>query len=234
MNSLYQNILRQEESLSGLLDRAENNPDVVQSLQEQIAAGLEHIQKSVADYEDFARKEIVMAKREKSLQRANKFKDTVHTFRDRFLRTQARQAQRVTEVQERQELFQRRAPTRPQQVPNLSSTCRHFAACLTLQQDTTVISIEDYHQREHLALHDTERHMDDFIAAGQNALNNLVEQRTILKGAHRKMLDAANTLGLSRTVIQYIERRGTQDKWIFWGGVVLCIFIMWAIVHYLT
>ena len=76
--------------------------------------------------------------------------------------------------------------------------------------------------------------MDDFLTAGRNQLNELAEQRGILKNAHRKMLDAANTLGLSRTVVQYIERRSAQDKWFFWGGVVLCVFFMWAAVHYLT
>ena len=48
------------------------------------------------------------------------------------------------------------------------------------------------------------------------------------------MLDAANTLGLSRNVIQYIERRVSQDKWVFIAGAIVTFFSMWAIVHYLT
>ena len=48
------------------------------------------------------------------------------------------------------------------------------------------------------------------------------------------MLDAANTLGLSRNVIQYIERRSTQDMWIFIVGFIITLLSMWAIVHYLT
>ena len=38
-------------------------------------------------------------------------------------------------------------------------------------------------------------------------LDDLVEQRTVLKGTQRRLLDAANTLGLSRDVIGWIERR---------------------------
>lgn len=38
-------------------------------------------------------------------------------------------------------------------------------------------------------------------------LDNLVDQRNMLKGTQRRLLDAANTLGLSRDVIGWIERR---------------------------
>lgn len=38
-------------------------------------------------------------------------------------------------------------------------------------------------------------------------LDNLVDQRTMLKGTQRRLLDSANTLGLSRDVIGWIERR---------------------------
>lgn len=46
-----------------------------------------------------------------------------------------------------------------------------------------------------------------FIAQGQEVLNNLVDQKNILKGTQKRLLDAANTLGLSREVIGWIERR---------------------------
>lgn len=49
--------------------------------------------------------------------------------------------------------------------------------------------------------------MDDFIAQGRAVLDNLVDQREMLKGTQRRLLDAANTLGLSRDVIGWIERR---------------------------
>ena len=61
-------------------------------------------------------------------------------------------------------------------------------------------------------------------------LDNLVDQRNILKGTQRRILDAANTLGLSRDVISWIEKRSTQDTWIFAGGAVVtfvCFFLIW-------
>jgi DNA-binding XRE family transcriptional regulator len=38
-------------------------------------------------------------------------------------------------------------------------------------------------------------------------LDNLVDQRNMLKGTQRRLLDSAHTLGLSRDVIGWIERR---------------------------
>lgn len=49
--------------------------------------------------------------------------------------------------------------------------------------------------------------MDDFIAQGRAVLDDLVDQRNVLKGTQKRLLDAANTLGMSRDVINWIERR---------------------------
>lgn len=46
-----------------------------------------------------------------------------------------------------------------------------------------------------------------FIAQGREVLDNLVDQKNVLKGTQKRLLDAANTLGLSREVIGWIERR---------------------------
>ncbi|KAG0243988.1 protein transport protein bos1 [Mortierella sp. GBA43] len=76
--------------------------------------------------------------------------------------------------------------------------------------------------------------LDDMLNQGKAALEDLFHQNTRLKSTQRKILDAANTLGLSRNVIQLIERRSTEDKWIFYAGVIITLLAMWAIVHYLT
>lgn len=66
---------------------------------------------------------------------------------------------------------------------------------------------EDLALREHTFLQESERHIDTYIAQGRAALENLVEQRGILKGTKTRLLDAANTLGLSRETIGWVERR---------------------------
>jgi len=60
---------------------------------------------------------------------------------------------------------------------------------------------------EHSFIQNTETRLDEFLAQGREVLDNLVDQRNMLKGTQRRLLDAANTLGLSRDVIGWIERR---------------------------
>lgn len=60
---------------------------------------------------------------------------------------------------------------------------------------------------EHSFIQNTDSRLDDFLAQGREVLDNLVDQRNILKGTQRRLLDTANTLGLSRDVISWIERR---------------------------
>ncbi|TWW70196.1 Golgi SNAP receptor complex member 2 27 kDa [Takifugu flavidus] len=54
-----------------------------------------------------------------------------------------------------------------------------------------------------------------------------------LAGTHKKMLDVANMLGLSNTVMRLIERRATQDKFIMIGGMLLTCVFMFLVIRYL-
>lgn len=107
---------------------------------------------------------------------------------------------------------------------------------------------EQHALREHSFIQNTDTRLDEFIAQGRAVLDDLVDQRNVLKGTQRRLLDAANTLGLSRDVISWIERRrcvrppkshlshhlsqilSTQDMYIFFGGAIftfICFFLIW-------
>ncbi len=88
---------------------------------------------------------------------------------------------------------------------------------------------ESHALREHTFIQQTEAQLDAFIAQGREVFGNLVEQRGILKGTQRRLRDAANTLGLSRDVIGYIERRSTQDNIIFAVGALFTLVCFWYI-----
>ena len=60
---------------------------------------------------------------------------------------------------------------------------------------------------EHSFIQNSDSRLDEFIAQGREVLDNLVDQRNILKGTQRRLLDTANSLGLSRDVIGWIEKR---------------------------
>lgn len=69
------------------------------------------------------------------------------------------------------------------------------------------VSREEHALHEHTFLQGAEERLDDFLAQGREVLDNLVDQRAVLKGTQRRLRDAANTLGLSRDVIGWIDRR---------------------------
>ncbi|CAJ0748468.1 21080_t:CDS:2, partial [Entrophospora sp. SA101] len=106
----------------------------------------------------------------------------------------------------RSELLGRRHNTNTPEHPYQNNINNHVNNNMTREQHAL---------REHEFINDTETKLDEYIAHGREVLHNIYDQNNILKNAQRKMLDAANTLGLSRNVIQYIERRMSQDKWVF-------------------
>ena len=67
--------------------------------------------------------------------------------------------------------------------------------------DSPYSARETHALREHTFIQNTEAQLDAFIAQGRSVLGNLVEQRGILKETRKHLLDAANTMGLSRELI---------------------------------
>ncbi|KAM4622771.1 Golgi SNAP receptor complex member 2 isoform 2-T2 [Discoglossus pictus] len=53
-------------------------------------------------------------------------------------------------------------------------------------------------------------------------------------GTQKKILDVANMLGLSNTVMRLIEKRAFQDKVLMIGGMLLTCVVMVLVIKYLT
>ncbi|CAL4242790.1 unnamed protein product, partial [Meganyctiphanes norvegica] len=98
--------------------------------------------------------------------------------------------------------------------------------------DETSIDV-DYGLQHHNKLQDANRNVDEMLDQGYNMLSGLRDQGSTLKGAHKRVLDLANTLGLSNTVMRMIERRSVQDKYILCGGMILILIILYFILRYL-
>ncbi|XP_053555712.1 Golgi SNAP receptor complex member 2 isoform X2 [Bombina bombina] len=62
----------------------------------------------------------------------------------------------------------------------------------------------------------------------------LLSRNYTTNGAQKKILDVANMLGLSNTVMRLIEKRAFQDKAIMIGGMVVTCVIMVLVFKYLT
>jgi Golgi SNAP receptor complex protein 2 len=119
-----------------------------------------------------------------------------------------------------------------------------------------MLSRDHYALKEHSFIQETDKRLDEFLAHGRDVLGDLVDQRNVLKGTQRRLLDTANTLGMSRDVIGWIEKRryvflpfsfcaaddsgilflfsgSTQDMYIFLGGAVFTFFCFYMIWRYL-
>ncbi|KAG8739744.1 protein transport protein bos1 [Ceratobasidium sp. 414] len=207
MNSLYTLGLRQTASINGDLEKLRSG-DSSSSLQGQISASLAAFNRTIDDYESMAKKEIVKTKQEKAFMRVSKFRTDATELRIEFDRVKEHVANTKSKVN-RNDLLgdapqsaarQRFHTTQPDGGENSENP---FAA----SAQPTYGLREDHALREHSFIESTENQLDAFIAQGREVLDNLVDQRNILKGTQRRLLDTANTLGLSRDVIGWIEKR---------------------------
>ncbi|GAA5872051.1 hypothetical protein JCM16303_000959 [Sporobolomyces ruberrimus] len=86
--------------------------------------------------------------------------------------------------------------------------------------------------KEHDFFQSTSSTLDAYLAQGQAVLGNLTTQREVMKGTKKRLLNAANTLGLSRETIQFIERRTKADWWILVGGGTFTLVCFGMILKY--
>ncbi|KAF8979528.1 protein transport protein bos1 [Entomortierella lignicola] len=222
MNSLYNHALKQVNALQRDLEKFQSGEDTSVALQGQIAATVNAFKRSIDDYDAMAKKEMIDAKREKAFARVTKFREDLDSINRNFAQLKSREEQ-LSHGRNRTQLLERRQSriNAPVEHPYQSASSSPYL------QQAHAIRERDFAQK-------TGNVLDDMLYQGKAVLDDLYQQRPMLKSTQRKMLDAANTLGLSRNVIQLIERRSTEDKWIFYAGVCVTLLAMWAIVHYLT
>lgn len=94
-------------------------------------------------------------------------------------------------------------------------------------------SIEiDYSLQHHNSMLNAHRGVDDMLMTGNNALDSLKSQRDKLKGAHKRILDIGNTLGLSNHTMRLIEKRISEDKYVLYAGMGVTLLIIFIFIYY--
>ncbi|CAK9046315.1 unnamed protein product [Durusdinium trenchii] len=83
--------------------------------------------------------------------------------------------------------------------------------------------------KENKSLRDSASALDEVLDQAGSILGNLVNQNKVLKNARRKLLDAANSIGVSQSLVNVIDRRQTGDKWLVYGGMALTLFILFSL-----
>ncbi|KAG6832639.1 hypothetical protein H0H92_014475 [Tricholoma furcatifolium] len=223
------------------------NGDNSASLLGQISASLAAMHRTIDDYDSMAKREIIKAKQEKAQMRVQKFRADYTELRSQFemLKSQTSvekaAAQRSDLMSTSAALLspsdtRRRFQTTPSQTSSLHPGLRPEPEQHSESPFRGPTPQPRYGSREfqaldeHSFIQNTDSRLDEFLAQGREVLDNLVDQRNMLKGTQRRLLDAANTLGMSRDVIGWIERRSTQDMYIFFAGAIFtffCFFMIW-------
>lgn len=83
--------------------------------------------------------------------------------------------------------------------------------------------------KEHQGLRQAANMLDEMISQGSSTWDQIAGQNKVLKGARRKLLDAANSLGVSQSLVAVIDRRQTGDKYLIYGGMALTLFILFSL-----
>ncbi|RZC34909.1 Golgi SNAP receptor complex member 2 [Asbolus verrucosus] len=126
--------------------------------------------------------------------------------------SQQKRARREAAASEREQLLNRRFAPNP---------------------DLTTINI-DYAIQHQNSLQNSHRGVDEMLHTGANALESLRSQRLTLKGAQRRIMDMANTLGLSNHTMRLIEKRAVEDKFILLLGIVITLMVIVVVIIYFT
>ncbi|XP_060526046.1 probable Golgi SNAP receptor complex member 2 [Cylas formicarius] len=101
------------------------------------------------------------------------------------------------------------------------------------EQDLIAINM-DHSIQHQTSLQSSNRGVDEMLFTGTNTLESLRSQRMTLKGAQRRIMDMANTLGLSNHTMRLIEKRVSEDKVVFVLGVVITLTVIVLIIIYFT
>ena len=86
---------------------------------------------------------------------------------------------------------------------------------------------------QHDSLMRSNNMVDDLLTLGGTTVKSLVGQRKMLKGAHRKLLDMANKLGLSGSLLRLIERREWVDAIITYGCMIFTLAFLYGLWWYM-
>lgn len=90
----------------------------------------------------------------------------------------------------------------------------------------------DYSLQHHTSMLNAHRGVDEMLMTGHGTLENLKSQRETLKGAHKRILDIGNTLGLSNHTMKLIEKRLSEDKYVLFIGMGVTVLILFIFIYY--
>lgn len=233
---MFNTALKQSSSLKR--DLSSPPTALTPSLLGQISASLTSFSRTLDQYADVTRNELNPSKKEKASERLASFRSELQAYREQ-LKELKLQSEDASAASNRTELLGRRphhtaTPDNPYaNATNPSSSSPWAPKESGLGMGSNDYTRETHALREQNFFANTHTALDEYLARGQAVLGDLGQQREMLKGTQKRLYSVANTLGVSGDTIRMVERRVKEDKWIFWGGVVVFFGFCWLVLHYL-
>ncbi|KAJ8364634.1 hypothetical protein SKAU_G00134650 [Synaphobranchus kaupii] len=212
METLYHQTNKQIQEVQSNMGRLESTDrDSVHLLENELQARIDQIFSYLERLEILASKE-PPNRRQNAKLRVDQLKYDVQHLQTALRNFQHRRYMREAQEREREELMTR---------------------TFTTNDADTSIPIDETLQFNS-SLHNAHRDMDNLLGSGSSILDGLRDQRGSLKSTQKKILDVANMLGLSNTVMRLIEKRAFQDKFIMIGGMLVTCVVMFLVVKYIS
>lgn len=254
-SALYNSALRQSKSIRSDLASLTSTPGPNPALQGQITTSLTSFARTLDDYQRSVDVELVPEKATKGADRIAAFRADLLDFRAQFAELKHTKEEQG-HAADRSELLGRRphasqTPENPYSDaalranngsanPLFRTSNPNFVAGQSGENSYSAYQSpyglgtdqtrEGHALREQSFFGSANSTLDEYLERGRAVLGDLGDQREMLKGTQRKLYSVGTTLGISGDTIRMVERRAKQDKWIFWGGVlVFCLFVYFVL-----
>lgn len=261
-SAVYNSALRQSKAIRADLEALSSNTAANPvALQGQITTSITSFSRTLDDYQRAISDELVPDKAEKGKERISNFRNELSDFKSRFAELKHEREQQQ-QFQNRNELLGRRphashTPENPYADAAISSgagrgenmnplfrtsnpnftpgangpnSYSSYQSPYGLGGDQ---ARENHALRENSFFSSSNQTLDEYLERGRAVLADLGDQREMLKGTQRKLYDVGATLGISGDTIRMVERRAKEDKFIFWGGVVVFIIFVYFVLRWL-
>ncbi|CUM62492.1 uncharacterized protein PRCAT00000042001 [Priceomyces carsonii] len=227
MNSLYNHGIKQQQLITKDLSQFEKNLSTSPlSLQGSITTSLTAFKRTVKEFSDLVEQSKRDENNGKQEIRAAKFNQDLIDFTEKF-ESLKRQRDALVHTSNRQELMGRRHHS--SQNDNSIASDNPFDQQQSQEQAQQYMSYEEGLYNEKQSLSRGTQQLDHILEMGQQAFEDIVDQNETLRRLQVRFEESLVTLGVSQSTIRSIEKRAKQDRWLFWGGILLMFTCFWFI-----
>ncbi|KAG7869840.1 hypothetical protein KL918_000044 [Ogataea parapolymorpha] len=201
-----------------------------------ITTTITNLSRTLQDYEDYIVKQTLNLNESQKLKNENRLASLKNELLEYKLKTQSLKKQREEGLAEvnRNQLFANRSTAiseNPYDDNNVSSVTNRGGQ--SRQEQLSGLSMQEGLQKEQSVLERSNQQLDEILEMGRMAFDDLVEQNEVVLKMKERMSSSLQTLGVSKATIRQIEKKAFEDKWIFYIGAALTLYVMYLIWKYL-